>query len=261
MSLPILSTQEFYTGVADYMHRIDPTWEQERWQAQLITEQDKLRRLLGKGNGRSLLDCSCGGGGQAIPLAKLGWHVTATDITEASLALAQQRAQQQAISLDFQVCDMRHLSQTLQPPFDWVISCNALDNLTIDEDIQQAINGMFSVLKPGGKCYIRQRNFDNIMQHKPHYDVKEERRVPQGRVIRLEDWHYESNTHVLCIYIFLWEDQRKKGYRWTTDIFSFRRRAIRKVDLKRFLKKAGFKTVEFLPPPSPWIPYEVIASA
>jgi ubiquinone/menaquinone biosynthesis C-methylase UbiE len=191
----------------------------------------------------------------------LGWQVTATDITEASLDLARQRARREKVSVDFCVCDMRHLHQTFSASFDWVISCMALDNLTADEDIQQAIDGMFAALKPGGKCYIRLRDFDNIMEDKSRYEFKGERRVPHGRVIRLEDWDYESETHVVFIYVFLWEDNRKDGYRWATDIFSFRRRALRKAELRRFLTTAGFGEIEFLPQPTPWHPYEVVASS
>lgn len=54
------------------------------------------------------------------------------------------------------------------------------------------------------------RDFDNLMQHKPRYEFREERLVPHGRVIRLEDWHYESETHVVYSYVLLWEDQQKK---------------------------------------------------
>lgn len=261
MSLEVLSTQEFYSRIADYMYQVDPTWDEERWQAQMIAERELLGGVLGEANGCSVLDCSCGSGEQAIPLARLGWQVTATDITEESLNLGKQRARQEGVSVDFRVCDMRYLAQTFPASFDWVISCMALDNLTADEEIQQAIKGMFGVLKPGGKCYIRLRNFDNLMKHKPRYEFREERLVPHGRVIRLEDWHYESETHVVYSYVLLWEDPRKKGYHWTTDIFSLKRRALRKADLKRFLIAAGFGEIEFLPQSSPWKPYEVVASS
>jgi glycine/sarcosine N-methyltransferase len=261
MTGQVLSTQEFYTRVADYKYRLDPTWDEEEWQAQIIEEREMLRGVLGQSNGRSVLDCSCGSGGQAIPLARLGWQVTATDITEASLDLARQRARQEKVNIDFRICDMRALHHTFPSSFDWVISCMALDNLTADEDIQQAIKGMFGALKPGGKCYIRLRDFDNIMKERPRYEFGGERLLPHGRVIRLEDWDYESETHVVCIYVYLWEDNRKDGYRWATDVFGFRRRALRKAELRRFLVAAGFREIEFLPQPTPWHPYEVVASS
>jgi hypothetical protein len=98
------------------------------------------------------------------------------------------------------------------------------------------------------------------MQYKPRYEFRGERSVPHGRVIRLEDWDYESEQHVLYIIVYLWEDNRKTGYCWTTDIFSFRRRALRKAELQRFLVAAGFKENVFLPQLTPWHPYQVVAS-
>ena len=260
MCTQVLSTQEFYTRVAGYKYRLDPTWDEEGWQAQVIEEREMLAGAMGEASGQSVLDCSCGSGGQAIPLARLGWQVTATDITEASLDFAKQRAGEEKVSVDFRVCDMRDLQKNFPPSFDWVISCMAIDNLTADEDIQLVIKGMFGTLKPGGKCYIRLRDFDNIMEVKPRYEFCEDRLVPHGRVIRLEDWDYESERHIVCIYVFLWEDYRKTGYRWSTDIFSFRRRALRKAELRQFMIAAGFREVEFLPQPTPWHPYEVVAS-
>jgi hypothetical protein len=63
----------------------------------------------------------------------------------------------------------------------------------------------------------------------------------------------------VCAYIFLREDTRTAGYRWETTIFRYRRRVLRKRDLEAALLAAGFARVEFLPQPSPWSPYELIA--
>jgi ubiquinone/menaquinone biosynthesis C-methylase UbiE len=260
MDWQVLSAQEFYTRVADYMRRVDPSWDEENWQAQMADELRVLPSVMGEANGRSVLDCSCGSGGQAIPLAKLGWQVTAADITTACLDIARRRARQEGVGIVFRRCDMRHLDRYFQSSFDWAISCMALDNITADEEIQQAVRGMFGVLKPGGQCYIRLRDFDHIMDVKPRYDFKEERAVPHGRVIRLEDWAYESETHVLNTYVFLREDGRKTDWPWVTDVFSYQRRALCTAELERFLRAAGFQQVKFLPQPSPWHPYDVVAS-
>ena len=118
---------------------------------------------------------------------------------------------------------------------------------------------MFDALKPSGRCYLRLRDFDHLMSVKPRYDFRSERGVPHGRLIRLEDWDYESATHVVNLWVFLHEDARKSGYRWETTTFAYRRRALRKSELSRFLREAGFPEVAFLPQESPWAPYEVIA--
>jgi ubiquinone/menaquinone biosynthesis C-methylase UbiE len=261
MQNQVMGAQEFYTREADFKYQLDPAWDDEEWQSQMQQELEILAGALGQASDQSVLDCSCGSGGQAISLAKLGWQVTAADLSDSSLKLASQRAQREKVNINFRVCDMRDLHRTFQPSFDWVISCMALDNLTTDDDIGRAVKGMHEILKPGGRCYIRLRDFDHLMEVKPRYEFKGERSVPHGRVIRLEDWNYESEQHVIYIIIYLWEDYRKTGYRWTTDIFSIRRRALRKAKLKQFLMATGFREIVFLSQPTPWHPYEVVATS
>jgi glycine/sarcosine N-methyltransferase len=261
MEFPILSAQELYTREEEYEQSIDPTWHLERWKTDDEYEIAQLSAALGEAQGRTVLDCTCGTGNQAIPLAKLGWQVTATDFTDAYLSQARQRAQQQSLEIHFQPCDVRNLGEFFQGEFDWVISCMALDNITEDGGIQQAIRGMYGALKPGGKCYIRLRDLDNIMQERPRYEFKRDRILPYGRVLMMEDWIYESETHVVHVDVYWLEDHRKSGYQWSQEIFAYRRRALRKAELAGFLREAGFRTVDFLPQPSPWHPYEVIASS
>ena len=255
----VLSVRDFYASTAAYMHELDPIWAEERWQAQLEREWDILLGRLGRGEGKSVLDCSCGDGGQAIPLAELGWQVTGADVTADSLTRARRRALEMGLDIEFAESDMRRLDERFSERFDQVITCMALDNITEEEGIQQALRGMHGALKPGGVCYIRLRDLDNIMSSKPRYEFKEERLLPHGRVIRLEDWIFESETHVICVYVFLHEDRRKEGYAWEVHTFAWRRRALRKAELARFMKRAGFDEIRFLLQPSPWHPYEVVA--
>jgi SAM-dependent methyltransferase len=259
-SMQVLDPPEFYTSLATYMRGIDPAWESANWQVQQAEEGDILSRALGAANGRSVLDCSCGAGGQAIPLARLGWHVTGVDCTPAAVEMTRQHAAEAHVSIDVRVVDMRDLARHFAPAFDCVLTCMALDNLLDDMQIQAALVGMFAVLKPGGTCYVRLRDFDSILQVKPRYDFKEERMLPHGRVIRLEDWEYETDTHVAYICVFLHEDQRKTGYQWDTAAFGLRRRALRKAELAQLMQQAGFQQITYLPQDSPWDPYEVVAT-
>lgn len=254
-----LPVADFYAGLADYVRGVDPTWEADNWCAQLVREREWLGSSLGRGDGKRLLDCSCGDGGQAIPLAELDWQVTAADVTVASLARAQGRAREMGLDIAFAELDMRRLGERFREQFDQVITCMALDNITEDDGILQALCGMREALKPGGGCYVRLRDMDNIMSTRPRYEFREERRLPNGRVIRLEDWIYESQTHVICVYVFLHEDRRREGYAWEVHTLAWRRRALRKAELGDLMAKAGFEEIRFLPQSSPWYPYEVLA--
>lgn len=274
MPLHLLSTQEFYSAVARYHQRLldgtDPAWqqteqqhaEQER-QLGLAHERAALRAHFGEGNGRTALDASCGDGQQAIPLAQLGWRVTATDLTDLQLDLARARAAREGVTLTVQSCDLRDLDQQFQEQFDLAITCMALDNLPTDGAIRRALRGLFGALRPGGRCYIRLRDLEHVVAERQRYEWKGERTLPYGRLISLEDWQYEGEpevTHVVHIYAYLLEDHRREGYQWDSTAYGHRRRVLRKAELDQFLRDEGFGHVEFLPQPSRWSPYEVIAT-
>ena len=259
MGYQVLSTAEFYTRLAEYMNKIDPAWAEELWTQNSAKEWVLLAKALGEGNGRPVLDCSCGTGLQAIPLAQLGWRVTAIDLTPSSLQSAFGHAKQAGVSIDFKVSDMRNLAQQFPARFDCAISCMALDNITDDGGIQQAVNNIYEVIKPGGTCYIRLRNFDQIMEDRPRYEFKQERRRPHGRVLWIEDWDYLSETQIIHIYAFLHEDKRRDGYPWDYEALGYVRRVVHKADIEHYLSRAGFRQILFLPSPNRWSPMEILA--
>jgi hypothetical protein len=156
---------------------------------------------------------------------------------------------------------MRELSRRFEPIFDWAVCGFALYHLESDQSIQDALNGISAVLKPEGRCYLQHRDMDNLMREKPRHEFHGERRVPHGRVICVEDWDYESETHVIHMYAFLREDERHSDWRrWKTDTLGYRKRALRKEELAQLLRRAGFRQIEFRPQASPWHPSEVVAS-
>ena len=259
MSVPVLSVEQFYTAVDGYMDAVDPGWRAEQLRDQLVKERARLGELLGPAAGRAALDCTCGTGGQAIPLAQLGWRMTGTDATPAAIEEARRRALELGIEADWRVADLRAVGGLFPGRFDLVLSCMALDNLVTDDAIADALRSMRAALKPGGRCYLRQRNFDVVMAARPRYDFREERPVPHGRVIRLEDWVYESDERLVCVWVFLREDERRAGHRWETTTLAWRRRALRGSELAAHLEAAGFAAVRFLPQASAWSPHEILA--
>jgi len=257
----LLTTEAFYTQTAHYMRDLDATWQEERLQQAMAVEHAHLAAVLGRGADQAVLDCACGPGTQVIPLADLGWHVTGLDASAAVLPEARARAARAGLlRVDWRLGDMRKLGQLFPTErFAVVVSCMALDNTLSDDGLRQAVHAMHAVLQPGGRCYLRLRDFDHLLKVRPRYDVKEERVVRDGRVIRLEDWLYESEQHVINAWVFLRQDTRKAGYQWDTTVFAYRRRALRKAELDVLLHQAGFDRVSFLPQLSPWDPFEVIA--
>lgn len=254
----ILPVPEYYARMNAYILEVGLPYsvaDCQQWDAEIAL----LHAAMGDARGQAALDCSCGWGRQTIALAKLGWQVSASDVSETSLAFARKLAGQEGVAVDFRVCDMRDL--VFEQPFDWLVSCFALYEIPSEEGIRQAIRGMWGVLKPGGKCYLRFRDMDFLMEEQPRHVFHGETRTPTGRVICIEDWEYESESEVVALDAFLREDERldpSDHFRWVTETIGCRKRVMRKAELERLLRAEGF-TVTFLPQSAPWMPVEVVA--
>jgi 2-polyprenyl-3-methyl-5-hydroxy-6-metoxy-1,4-benzoquinol methylase len=98
-----------------------------------------------------LLDCTCGIGTQALPLAKLGYLVTATDVSRAAVHRARAEATARETDVDFACCDVRNVRDHVSGEFDVAISCdNALPHLLTDGDLRRALRSVRACLRPGG---------------------------------------------------------------------------------------------------------------
>src|SRR5262249_4342037 len=138
------------------MCEVDPAWEEDRVQQATAAERIHLAAVLGRGVGRRALDCSCGPGAQAIPLAELGWQLTGSDATPAVLAGARRRAERMGVIADWRLGDMRRLTDVFSPgTFEVIVSCMALDNVLSGEALLEAVQGIRDVLTPTGRCYLR----------------------------------------------------------------------------------------------------------
>lgn len=102
--------------------------------------------------GAKVLECACGTGLISVPLAKLGFDVTASDISQDMLICASKKQRDMGLSnlkLRFVAMDMRELSH--HKKVDAVISCcDGVNYLTSREDVLRFFSAAASVLKPGG---------------------------------------------------------------------------------------------------------------
>jgi 2-polyprenyl-3-methyl-5-hydroxy-6-metoxy-1,4-benzoquinol methylase len=80
----------FYAGLTQLYHLIYEDWDASM-QRQATALDAILREVWGAGR-VSVLDLSCGIGTQALGLAKLGYAVTASDLSPAEVARARAEA-------------------------------------------------------------------------------------------------------------------------------------------------------------------------
>lgn len=185
---------------------------------------------------RSVLDCSCGIGTQAIGLARLGYHVVGTDISEGEIERARREAERLGVEASFAVADFRDLSN-IEGPFDVVISCdNAVPHLLDAADVPKALTQMREKLRPRGLLVITMRDFDTALKEKPPMAPPVIVPGPPRRVlVRLHDWDEEQPCYTVR-YLVLTDGEDG----WGLTEHTTRYRAITRKELSTAAATAGF---------------------
>jgi cyclopropane fatty-acyl-phospholipid synthase-like methyltransferase len=150
--------------------------------------------------GRKFLDCPCGNGRIALPLAKKGVRVTGVDVTQPYLDEAAAKARRRGLKVDLIRSDMRRINFTDE--FDaggnlWT-SFGFFDR---ESDNLLAIKKMFRAIKPGGKFLLHLINRDWIMANYEQTDwfeigdlkVLQRREFDSATSTESSVWHFIRN--------------------------------------------------------------------
>jgi SAM-dependent methyltransferase len=232
-----VSVRDFYDGLAADYHLVYENWDAAiRRQGEAL---DRLIRTLHK-NPVDVLDCSCGIGTQAIGLARLGYRVKGTDISERSLERARVEAARMGVDVTFDVCDFRDLNP-VQGLFDVVMSGdNAIPHLLTDEDLSRVFRAMRSKLRPGGLLVISVRDYDRELLDRPVTATPQIHPGPPRRVlVRLHDWDSSDSPMYTVHFFVLTEDPTG----WTVTQHSGRYRAVGRATITRVVRDAGLTQV------------------
>jgi SAM-dependent methyltransferase len=100
----------------------------------------------------SLLDAGCGTGDTALYFARRGCQVTGVDFIEEPITRARRQATERGLSATFLVRDALAL-QDLPEVFDSVID-SGLFHVFSDEDRKRYVEGLATVLMPGGRLFL-----------------------------------------------------------------------------------------------------------
>src|SRR5262245_11844441 len=100
----------------------------------------------------SVLDAGCGTGDTALFFASRGCKVTGIDYLEVPIQRAQRKAAERGVQVTFLVKDALTLKDWSER-FDNVID-SGLFHVLSDEDRQSYVEGLATVLKPGGRLFL-----------------------------------------------------------------------------------------------------------
>ena len=102
-----------------------------------------------------ILDVGCGGGILSEGLAKMGAQVTGIDLSRASIEVARKHAEQNELSIDYQVVSVEEIAQSQPESFD-VITC--MEMLEHVPDPAGIVSACTLALKPGGHAFFSSIN-------------------------------------------------------------------------------------------------------
>lgn len=140
--------------------------------------------------GRTFLDCPCGIGRIALPLAKAGVKVTGVDITQSYLDELSAAAKKRSLKIDVHRGDMRRIKFDSQ--FDAAGNIwTSFGYFKKESDNLLVLKQMFRALKPGGKFLLHLVNRDWIMANFQPSDWSE---VGGGKILEKRTFDYATST-------------------------------------------------------------------
>jgi SAM-dependent methyltransferase len=257
------SVQQFYDELAGEYDLMFADWRREVYRQGEVLDEF-IRFHLGD-EGRSVLDCACGIGTQAIALATRGYSVHATDISASSVDRAKEESASFGVSLTFGVADWLALDAAVKDIFDVVICLdNALSHLTDDADLYKAACQMRTRLRPGGLLLASIRDYDSLLKEKPPADGpiiqglpgvdlqagtdKHRATLPRvfddanGRRIAFQVWDWAPDGRSYAINQFF---IRESETGWRTSHYVSRFRALLRDELSNALRAADFSDIRW----------------
>jgi SAM-dependent methyltransferase len=231
-------TKQFYAGLTPFYHLIYPDWEasMQRQASQI----DSIMQECWGTKVSSVLDLSCGIGTQALGLAKLGYEVTASDLSPEEVERGKAEAERRGLKIGFSVADMRDAFGHHAREFDVVISCdNSVPHLLTDEHILSALCQFFRCTRQGGGCLITVRDYEREDLSKPQikpYGIRDEHGV---RWLLWQVWDPHGATYDVTMYFV--EDRGKpecRTHAWRSTYY-----AIGIPRLMELMTQAGFEEV------------------
>lgn len=225
-------TQTFYDQMASQYDKFYQDWDQAT-----VEEAAFLQELFaehGFGLSAKILDCACGIGTQTIGLAKLGYSMAASDISQGELKEAEKRALERGVSVDFRQADFRNLSAVFSEAFDLIICMdNALPHALTPEDLEKAVQSITAQLRDGGLFVASIRDYDWMLQEKPKFSAPYVHKTGKGQRVLFQTWDWIGDNYQFIQYII--DDEETT----TVSKFECEYRAVRRSELTSLLENSG----------------------
>lgn len=217
----------FYTSISEYYHEIFPYNP---------AQQKFVNSVTGGVSGKKILDIGCATGELAFELAKSGAVVTGIDLNED--LLKQAKSGKNHSGLNFRKGDMLQLKKDFSAEeFDHILCFgNTLVHLHNEKLVEEMLNGVFSVLKPGGYFMLQILNYDYILSE----PVESLPLIETENIRFTRKYIFEKDNPLIKFNTELYLKKTETIISNETLLL-----ALKSSSLKNLLSEAGFTGVEF----------------
>ena len=194
-------------SLTDYYDRLAPYYQYifQDWNTSVARQANALASVIHEyfsASTHHILDAACGIGTQALGLARLGFKITASDISAVALAHAQTEAAQSGLAITFSIADMRSLRQSHAQTFDLVLACdNAIPHLLCDEEILQAFEQFYQCTSPDGGCLLSVRDYGAMECSGKKLVPRHAHQTPEGNLLVFDLWEFEGEFYNFTTYL------------------------------------------------------------
>ncbi|MGB6829952.1 MAG: class I SAM-dependent methyltransferase [Terracidiphilus sp.] len=206
----------------------------------LAEHEDVLREA---GSKVRILDCSCGIGGFAIALAKLGYGVSGSDGSPGMIEQADLAARNANVDIPLKCCTWEELPAHVTGPFDLVFCLgNAIGHTRNREEMFRSVQGMRAVLRSGGKLVIDSRNWEQIRKEKSRFTPYQWRERAGQRCLPIYIWNFPErfeDAHTIEVLLVFDCDGKVSVRSYPIVYYPFRVE-----ELIEHLRRAGFTNIQ-----------------
>jgi len=166
---------------------------------------DLYKTLFNKYSIKKIHDCSIGAGGPALPLAKLGYTVSGSDINKNLLDRAKINFAENGFSINIFVSDFRELDSKLPENVDCIISTgNSLPHVNL-EGFKAFLHSASSKLNRNGLLFFDIRNWDTLLREKPIF-------------FACDPYIMNAEEHRSIYLLFNWHDNDSVTFSFVTSV-------------------------------------------
>lgn len=185
-------------------------------------------------------DCSIGAGGTTLPLAKLGYNVSGSDLSESLLTKASENFKRSGYDIELYLSDFRNLGETLHTTYDCIMSTgNSLPHVN-NADVLDFIKVVSTKINKDGLLYIDIRNWDKILKEKPIFSARDPIVMNENEhtsLYQIWNWHDDQSVD----FIFATSIDKNDKHEKTSLTFAPTYYPLKFTDYEKMLSNCGFE--------------------